>query len=298
MRFFDERGRMKLLSTFLSLLLTPLVAVMPLQAEMTSVSGAIAPAAEGSIPGGTTPSAQPTLQIRLADSGQVTVQASSSLKGYSIVVTDSAGLPVSEVAVAIRLPDEGATGFFTDGAHSAVAYTDVTGIARFAQVNWGATPGIVAIRVTAAKGDLHAGVLIEQTILPPTSPTPIVQVSKAALTSPAPPPVSVSVMNTKVNPAPGTPASVDSVHSGASAEQPAIRTTETAASAEPVVSIVNTAGNKGGSHGSNKKWILLAVVAVGAGVGAAMAMSGKGGASAATASTGVSIGTPTISVGH
>lgn len=260
---------MKSLSTFLSLLLTPLMAVLPLHAEMAS------------IPGATTPSAQANvLQIRLAEPGRANVEANTFEKGFAIQVTDAAGMPVADVAVALRLPEEGATGFFVDGAHSAVAYTDGSGVAKFAQVNWGSTLGTVDIRVTAAKGELHAGALIEQTIVARSASTPQIQ-------SPT----------LKVTPVPGTPASVADVHSGATPEQPLMHPAETAAAADPTVSIVNTAGSKGG-HGSNKKWILLAAVAVGAGVGAALALSGKGASTGGAAAVGISIGAPTVSVGH
>lgn len=259
---------MRSLSTFLAFLLTPLLVA----------NGA-------AIPGSTTPVQTNTLQIRLADPGKAMVEASTSVKGFAILVTDTAGSPVADVAVAIRLPDEGATGFFMDGAHSAVAYTDASGVAKFSQVNWGPTLGAVEVRVTAAKGELHAGALIEQTIVARTASSPQIQSPTLKVTAP----------NTTV---PGTPISVASVHSGATPPQAPVSTTETAASAEPAVSIVNTAGSKGGSH-SNKKWILLAAVAVGAGLGAALALSGKGAAAAAGgSSSGVTIGNPTISVGH
>jgi hypothetical protein len=223
-------------------------------------------------------------------------------------VTDASGLPVADVAVAIRLPEDGATGFFAEGIRSAVAYTDASGIAKFGQLNWGSIPGTVAIRVTAAKGELHAGALIEQTIVAQSASGSQAQ-SPAARISPFPSDTGDSNAATPAtassaaaahtdtsSPAPGTPTSVASVHSGAGGDTTP-HTTETATSTEPTVSIVNTAGSKGGS-GSNKKWIILAAVAVAAGVGAAVAIAGKGGAASPPASPGLSIGTPSISVGH
>ena len=272
---------MKFLSTILSLVLTPLIAVLPVQAEM----GASVPS--------TTPAGQPAaLQIRLADAGKAVVAANTFIQGYSILVTDSAGLPVAGAAVAIRLPEDGATGFFTDGAKSAVAYTDASGIAKFDQVNWGPTPGTVSIRVTAVKGETHAGALLEQTIvakLPATSTAPA---EAAKIVS-----WDKETANTaERRPKPGTPVSVQSVSSGASPEKAPLPTSETAASAPPTVSIVNTAGAKG-AH-SSKKWLILAAVAAGAGAGIAVAMAGKGGAAAVAATPTISIGTPTLSVGH
>ena len=280
---------MKVLSTFLSLLLTPLVALTPLYAETASVPGASTPAGQVS-----------ALQIRLADAGNAVVEASSSLNGYAIMVTDASGLPVSDAAVALRLPDDGATGFFTDGAHSAVAYTDATGVAKFSQLHWGPTLGSVAVRVTAVKGELHAGAIIEQSIVAHGAPHPIsvpqAKAEAAKVTLPDPNDGTAS----NVSPKPGTPASVNSVHSGAAAADQA--GTQTAVSAEPAVSVVNTPGvNTGGSRAgsSNKKWILLAVVAGAAAAGVAVALAAHGGAAAASSSTSsLSIGAPTVSVGH
>ena len=134
------------------------MAVMPLSAELPAAAKTVA---EASVPGASTPNGQASaLRIRLADAASAVVEANSSQTAYSIVVTDASGLPVSGAAVAIRLPEEGATGFFINGIHSAVAYTDATGIAKFAQVHWNSTVGVASIMVTAVKGDVHAGALI------------------------------------------------------------------------------------------------------------------------------------------
>jgi hypothetical protein len=265
---------MRLLSTFLSLFLIPLVAVMPLRAEL---------AADG--PAATTPSSSKPpqdklLKIRLAEDPQATVEASSFAKGYAVLVTDSAGLPVADVAVAIRLPEDGPTGLFVNGERSAVAYTDATGTAKFPQVNWGSAAGMVSVRITAVKGELHAGVLVDQTVVQQMTDRTAVAAATPAPKSPAP----------KLQ-TPGTPTSVAVVQTGATPEQ----TAETA-SADPSVSVVNSGSSQG--H-SNKKWIILAAVAVAAGAGIALALAGKGGAAAAAApSSGVSIGAPSINLGH
>jgi hypothetical protein len=241
------------------------------------------------------------------------VEANSIQAGYSFVVTDSSGIPVPDAAVAIRLPEEGPSGFFANGVRSAVVYTNASGVAKFAQVHWNSALGVASIMVTAVKGELHAGALIEQTItdhLATAPPAPAAATKTASTDSSSAPASAVPAavasnkdvpQNAKIEPTapkPGTPTSIASVHTGASPDTIQTATTETSASPEPVVSVVNNPSNTG-SHGSNKKWILLAVVAVGAGVGAAMAMglAGKGEAAAAS-SSGVSIGAPSVSVGH
>jgi hypothetical protein len=269
---------------------------MPLRAELGA-------AANGTPTGATTPSQSNALKIRLGDESKATVEANSFVKGYAITVTDAGGSPVADAAVAIRLPEDGATGYFVNGEHSAVAYTDSSGVARFPQVNWGATAGVVSIRVTAVKGELHAGVLIEQTVVTQPATTPVPNAAVKAIPNPQPGlplPDSAAAAPTAPGAAarkqPGTPTSIAAVHSGAT---PELGATETTASAEPNVSVVNTASSGANSHGSNKKWIILAALAAGAGAGIAIALGSHGGAAAATtASPTTSIGTPTVSVGH
>lgn len=297
---------MKFPSSFLSLLLTPLMAVMPLSAEFADgpadpAAAAVRMLAEASVPGASSPNGQATaLQIRLADAASAVVEANSSQTTYSILVTDSSGLPVSGAAVAMRLPEEGATGFFLNGIHSAVAYTDPTGIAKFTQVHWSSTLGVANVMVTAVKGDLHAGALIEQTIVQHVAAAPIAAAPAAKIV--ATNAVPASPLSAPPAPIPGTLTSVAAVHTALAGDPNPAPAGKTIASEEPVVSVVNSPGTTGGSsaHGSNKKWILLAVVAVGAGVGAALALglSGKGAAVVAGSSSGVSIGTPSVSVGH
>jgi hypothetical protein len=73
-------------------------------------------------------------------------------------------------------------------------------------------------------------------------------------------------------------------------------TAQTHASApEPQVSI--TSSGTGAGHGGRKKWLIIAAVGAAAGVGAALAFKGRV-SGATTSSSGVSIGTPTISVSH
>ena len=302
---------MRFLPSFLSLFLIPLLVVMPLQAELNSSEAVAKSGAETAA--GTTPEKTNTLKIRLADESSAKVEANTYVKGYAIQVSDSAGLPVADVAVAVRLPEDGATGYFVNGEHSAVAYTDASGVARFPQVNWGSTLGTASIRVTAVKAEMHAGAIIEQTILaaarnapapgvaPTTVPTAVQTPAGAATLTPLPDtsaakrdpapvttaPKEVPRVEVAAAKKPGIPMSVDSVHSGATAETASIGGNETGAAGDTSVSVVNTSGSQG-STSSKKKWVILAAVLASAGLGAAVAFSAKGGAAAATtaASTG------------
>lgn len=253
----------------------------------------------------TAPSSAPqnNLQLRLVDSdGSQIAVSSHSTKGFYVQVTDGNGAPVAEAAVALRLPDSGATGLFADGSHSAVAYTDASGRAHLDGIQWNATAGALAVRVTATKGDEHAGILVEQALV------------AGVVSSPRPnlPAPRLEAAVAPANPAPAQAAADDSAPLntiGGSLEsvRPAIRAAAPGAaaapflrSAEPSVSISNDGTGPayhGTQSGSKRKWLILGLV-VAAGAGAAFAASTMGKGSTAASSSSISIGAPTVSVGH
>jgi hypothetical protein len=143
---------MKLLSRFLSLFLIPLLIILPLQAQL--------PAPEP---------ANPVLRLLLKSATTAAVN-SPAASGFLVEVTDAKGAPVLDAAVYFRLPDEGVTGTFADGSHAAVAYTDAAGLAHSPALRWGATPGSANVRITAAKGPLHAGLLVEEVLQSAANP--------------------------------------------------------------------------------------------------------------------------------
>lgn len=277
---------MRLFSSFLITFLIPLVAVMPIQAELYPQA----------IPG------QPSLlKIRLDDGSKTTVEANSVSSGYSVLVTDGAGKPVSDAAVAIHLPEEGASGVFANGEHAVVIYTDAAGVAKFPQVNWGPATGSLSFRVTAVKGELHAGTLIEQTVVAAGSQTPAARVAPFPSSQPASVKTAVPAVAPAPVPPPGVPVSVAAVMPQAVAPQE-LPAPQTAPAAKPAsadsVSVVNTSGSKGGG-GISKKWVILGVVLAGVGLGAALALAGgKSSSSSSTAASTTTIGSPTINVGH
>jgi hypothetical protein len=195
---------------------------------------------------------------------------SRSVKGFVVEVTDATGATVPEAAVAFRLAESGPTGTFADGSHAAVAYTDAAGRARMPGILWGNSAGAAELRITAAKGSAHAGLLLQQALT--STGVPLVQPGTLKTSAPS-------------------PAIVVTARSGASTPV----TPAAAPKVEPAVTITNA--SPGHAPHSNKKWLIIALVAVGAGAGAAFAFKGKG--SPSTPSTpGLSIGSPTISVGH
>ncbi len=272
-------------SPILSVFLTPLLVITPIWPQ--------------------TPAMQSVqdLQLQIVDSDGPQVQTSSrTAKGFTIVVTDSTGSGVPDVAVVFRLPDSGPTGSFSDGSHAAVMYTDRDGRAGATGIQWSDTPGPFAMRITASKGTNHAGILVQETLIPgmAMAPNGPAVLPIAAMSVPPPPPV----LN------PGTLRSSDSKAQLATASTskaaPSVQQTATAtadpsitASAnkpEPSVS-VSSASPGVSQHSGKAKWLIIAAIAAGAGAGIALAGKGKSSTSAATGS-GVSIGTPSISVGH
>jgi hypothetical protein len=259
---------MKSPSSLLSLVLVALLAAWPVLAE-------------------TSPE---TLQLHAdATDGSAVAPGAHSLKGFSIQVTDESGVGVSDVAVVLRLPDSGPTGVFGDGSHAAVGYTDAAGRTQISGIQWSVEAGSVPITITATKGAAHAGILLEELLSEqiraavPASVPEAHQTSVAEVTAPTPAP-----MPTPVPPQPGPVAT------------PAHLLPPTGSPASPSVSIVNAPthekfSSEGGS--SHKKWYIIAAIAVAAGVGAGVALMGKSSPSSASTSA-VSIGAPSVSVGH
>ena len=284
----------------ISLVLVPLLVVMPVWAQ----SDPAAPVQTAAV-----------LQIKVADTdGALLPVNSQGGKGYLVLVTDAYGVPTADAAVVLRLPDSGPTGVFSDSSHAAIAYTDMAGHAHFTGIRWGSAPGSMPVRLTATKGSAHAGLLLEQSLVSGTAlgslPAPRIQAAPAQPTaSPLGGGASLSANDRQESLELNTiPASVEAA--------PAIRPAVRAASVAPGVSVINNGktasllsdaspsvavSNDGfgpAYHGSKKKWIVLGVVVIAA-AGAAFAFSSMNKASSSsTASSPISIGAPTVSVGH
>jgi hypothetical protein len=302
------------------------------------------------------------LRVHLVDDPGPAQPHSASAKGYVVQITNAVGAPVVGAAVALRLPEYGATGRFANGLRAWVAYSDAAGIARFPVIQWNDTAGPVPIQVTAAKGSTHSGFIIAQRITADNGSISVVSVPihnpDAAAANP-PPAISAIVLGIPRRavlsfempqleiaqvaaaqrpptpapqilldqPAPGiasqpladivppTPPAQDTPplpmnisQSGSSAPpekphtlkpEPPPPTKES--SSEPTVTITSSPTGAGGGESHKKMWVLIGI---GAGAGAAamlgiLAAHSSGGAAAGTgSSTGVTVGTPTITLGH
>ena len=223
------------------------------------------------------------IDVHLVDSSP------SSANGITVAVVDQDARPVANAAVVFRLPAGSSQPTFADGSSSTVAYTDPSGRAHVEGIHWANGGGPVSVKITAVKGTAHAGLLSELT--PPARPAPAVEPSRrvAAEREHAP-------MPAQLRPVPGTlPAAV--VDDDSPDANVPLRNTLGTGAAEglaPSVSITST-GRSGASH-SKTKWIIVGL-AVAAGAGAAFALAHKG-SSSSSSSSGVSIGAPTVSVGH
>lgn len=281
---------MKLLlqTTLIPFVLVPLLIVEPVWAQ-TPVSPASDEAAGGS-----------NLQLRIVSADDSRIPAGlRSVKGFTIQVTNANGAGVPEAAVAFRLPDSGSSGAFSDGSHSAVAYTDNTGNAHVNGIQWNSVPGTAIIRITASKGDDHAGLLVEQTLVLPGDSSLTAGAQPVHSAPPLPPPAPVAAERS----APRIAAAVTKPESFSVSSIGRIDRSLSAnplkAETEPSISIVSSPQEKLSSGGSKKKWIILGlVIAAGAGAGFAFASkSGKSSSTAATSSS-ISFGSPTVSVGN
>jgi hypothetical protein len=285
---------------FLSLLLCPMIALNPLWAQTNSAG-----------PLESDPEA--VLHVHVVDDPGPAQTRSTSAKGYVVQVTNASGGPVAGAAVALRLPEDGPTGRFANGLRAWVAYSDAAGIARFPVIRWGENAGPVQVGVTAAKGASHAGLMLAQQIGPENPSVTVVSVAvqaAAVVPKPAPPQQPQIAMQT---PQPGaiskpladtvplstSPMNISRSGTSAPSEKPHTLTPNPppASATKPAVSITNSPTGAGGS--SHKKlWILIAAVGAGAGVGALLALKGHGSNPGSGSTAGVSIGTPTVTVGH
>lgn len=231
------------------------------------------------------------LQLRVTNfEGDRIPVNSRSAKGITVQITDSQGVPAPEAAVAFRLPDSGASGVFPDGSHSAVVYTDSEGMARIEGIQWNGTPGAVAIRITASKGNAHTGLLLEETLVSPSANS-VAATAEPVRSAPLP---SLSPTPQAAAPLAAPSISVEPVgRKGMSKLDSSLRRPEM----EPSVSIVSSP--EATSIGSSKKkWIILGIaIAAGAGAGFAFANKGKSSSTPAATSS-ISFGSPTVSVGH
>jgi len=204
------------------------------------------------------------LQIKILDGeGAVHPPGAHIVHPLTVEVTDETGHPVAGAAVSFQLPPEGPSGLFSNGLRTDLVLTDPSGRASIHTVQVNRSAGQLRIRITAVKEQARAGAIATQYIAESQNGAP----ASAAKTVPAAAPQAA------VSPA---------------AAPPQI----TAKSGE-----ITPTTTKMGS-GSHKKWIVVvALVAVAAGAAFVGVTHAKASKSAVSSSV-VSVGTPTITIGH
>jgi hypothetical protein len=250
-------------------------------------------------------------------------------KPVTVQVTDGTGQPVEGARVSFQVPREGPGGVLSSGLGTDLGTTDADGRATVRSLQLNRIAGRYLIRVTAAKDQARAGIVLPQfiternsvrEIADRTAPPAAPDKALPAAASPAPPPVQPN--SAPLETAPNAPIPLQKAREPKAltaairaARAPAQASEEAAPPGPPrIPTIVITQGSRkpvaGAISGvytahqgkSHKKWIWLGLLAAG-GVGGAFAGSSMGAtaahnsATAAAVTAGVSIGTPTFSIG-
>jgi hypothetical protein len=218
--------------------------------------------------------APPALHLRFLDDARSVPPNSSSVKGFAIQVTDSSGDPVSDAAVAIRLPDQGATGHFPGNLRAWVVYTDSAGVAHFPVIQWEGNVGLAELRASAAKRIAQGELVIQQQVgaePPGSAPSPAFTRAKGMRPALSPP-LNIAVET----PEPGTifapfadviPMAVPT----SSATAPDMKPQTSASDVTPARGNT-TAGTGVGPHSRRNRWLFIAAMCASAGLGAIVAL--------------------------
>lgn len=205
------------------------------------------------------------LQIHILEGeGSVFAASSRALRPLTVRVTDETGAPLERVAVSFRLPEDGVSGTFQNGLKTDLVLSGADGKAASPNIVWGPMAGPVRVRVTAARDEARAGVLV---------------------------PVYVSAL-----PGSGEPGGAGSAHSsGVVAAGASI-----APQAAPI-RVVDAAAPK---LKSKKGWVRLVGIAAAGGAAGGLALakahsrSSRPGVASAAPLPPVSVGPPTITIGR
>jgi len=242
------------------------------------------------------PARNAALRITIvAGDGEKYAEGVHANKPLIVQVTDGTGQPVEGARVSFQLPEEGPGGTFLNGLRTDLAITDASGRANVRGLQINRIPGQFTIRITAAKEQARAGVMVNQSIYGGPNATGAVQPKPAPLSSAASPTRVAPAKIAVTLPSSGTASAISASGAGAQAK-PA-----------PVATIIirdKTAGHDtkaSAGHHSHKKWVWLGILAAGGAAGA-FAGSNSGASSAAHgpatgATPSVTIGAPTINIG-
>jgi len=244
-------------------------------------------------------------------------------KPVTVQVTDGTGRPVEGARVSFQVPREGPGGVFSSGLATDLAVTDANGRATVRSLQLNRIAGRCLIRVTAAKEQARAGIVLQQYIIERsgaresadrTAPLTAPEKVSPASSQTAPPTQSTRTIPEAPSAAPLQPRKSKEPKALTAIIQPPKSMGQLADDTAPprpprVPTIVITQGSvkpaaramvNGGyiTHQgkSHKKWIWLGILAVG-GVGGAFAGSSMATGHNSIAAAPITIGAPTINIG-
>ncbi|HTS49590.1 MAG TPA: hypothetical protein VMH05_16670 [Bryobacteraceae bacterium] len=236
--------------------------------------------------------------------GMVYRTGARAARGLTVLVTDEAGKPVPNASVSFRLPESGPSGLFTSGLRTEIVTTGADGRASVGGMLWNKTAGPVEIHITAVKDQARAGIISTQYLNETAAPQAALKPASQAALKPASKPAPKAAL--KAAPKPALQATPQAVTQPATqtALQPATQTalqaaTQTALQGEPKAA--PQAGSEGvfkASHKSKTKWLVIGALVGGAAAAGMVFGQSHGAAPAAASPPGLSIGTPSIIVGH
>jgi hypothetical protein len=114
--------------------------------------------------------AQTTLHIAVVSGeGAVHAAAGHAVRPVTIAVTDRTGRPVEGARVSFQVPQEGPGGVFASGLGTDLAITGPDGHATVRSLQLNRVAGRFLIRVTAAKDQARAGIVLQQYIGDPNA---------------------------------------------------------------------------------------------------------------------------------
>jgi hypothetical protein len=120
------------------------------------------------------------LQLKVLEGeGAVNIAGTRASRPITLQVTDEIGRPVVGVAVSFRMTEED-HGFFRSGMKTEILVTGSDGRVAVWGIQWGRTTGPVRIRVTAAKDQARAGIVVSQYISDTASSAPDAQIGKGS----------------------------------------------------------------------------------------------------------------------
>lgn len=293
------------------------------------------PQAAGTVNPGAGQAAPTRLQINVLSPVPLTEPAGAlSANLVAIQVLDGWGMPVPGATVSFRLPEAGPGGVFLNGLSTEVAITDHEGKAAIQGFDWREESGASFLHVIAAYGDIRAGAMVEVQLrrkveaLPPAATvskdTPSAPVTRAPSVFPLPeesravqttaaPPIKPQrnqkggrvVIGQSASDSPGEPTSAREAipNPKAAAPREIVPSVSTADYQAPIaMDTPSYVTLKRKSGGRNKMLLILLVAAaaaggaVAAGVASAGASSSGSNGSGNPGPTGITIGSPSITV--